>query len=412
MDTRRWQGIKSWVGKHPRRSVGVAVCLLAVVFFTARSWRGVPADYLVIKEGDAQETLLANGLIVGEGVVDLTMPVTGQVMELPVASGSQVAAGDPLLRLDGSRQELTLRQQEAAYQAAVASRRLVEESEIAAAAARLQQAQAEADYLQEYLSRQEQLFAAGGLAEMQLLAARRDAQVAAAKAMAAASDYQGVKNGRLQLAYAQEAQAKAVFETGQRQLADMTLTAPFDGRLLRLMVNRGETVTAGTPVAKILPGGGGLEIEVKVDEGEVGKIKVGQEAYFTVAARPGEVFAARVDAVGALVNRQSGTSTVILHYVDSQDDLLADMTVSAQIVIAEYADVLTIPAAWTRREAGEVYALLYRRGRGRLVSLEGRYLGDGYFMVEKGLQAGDKILSPQVVTPGARVRLAKQVDDV
>jgi HlyD family secretion protein len=408
----RLQLMMAYFKKNTKRNVFFLLIIILALIFALRGCRGTEVDYYLVAEQGAKETVLANGLVVGDGVVDLTMPVAGQVAQLKVQAGDDVRQGDILLELDPTRQELSVQQQKAAYDAAVASRMVVAEGDVATAAARYAQAQAEATYLEEYFKRQTLLFEAGGLSEMNFLAARRDAQVAVAKMQAAGSDYQSANNGRLKLAYAQEAQAKAQFELGVQLLRDMALRAPFDGKILKVLVNTGETVATGTPVVKMLQGDRGLHIELKIDESEVGKVRVGQEAFFSVAAQPDKLFKSSVREIGALVDNQSGTYAVALFYAQADRELLADMTVSAQIVVAEYQDVIVVPTAWTINEDSQVYVLVYSGGRARRSLIEGRLLGDGYFLVEKGLEPGEKIVLPTGVADGDKVRLKKQVNDV
>ncbi len=408
------QRLKDYFKIHPRRKIFVLVAIALVLVVALRGCRGNEVDYYLVEQRDAKETVLANGLVVGDGIVDLTMPAPGQVAQIEVQAGDDVSQGDILLVLDPERQELSVQQQKASYDAAVANRMIVAEGDIVAAAARYDQARAEADYLEEYLKRQTLLFEAGGLSEMNLLAAKRDAQVAAAKAQAAGSDFSSAQNGRLKLAYAQEAQAKAQYESGLRLLRDMSLEAPFDGRILKVLVNPGENVVVGSSVVKMLQGDRGLHIELKIDEAEVGKIRVGQTAFFSVAAQPDKVFEASVQEIGALIDNQSGTYSVSLFYADAGMDteLLADMTVSAQIILRELQDVVVVPTAWTINEDSQVYVLLYSQGKARRIPIEGRLLGDGYFLVEQGLESGQKIVLPTGVSDGDRVRLKEQVNDV
>ena len=408
------QRLKDYFKIHPRRKIFVLVAIALVLVVALRGCRGNEVDYYLVEQRDAKETVLANGLVVGDGIVDLTMPAPGQVAQIEVQAGDDVSQGDILLVLDPERQELSVQQQKASYDAAVANRMIVAEGDIVAAAARYDQARAEAAYLEEYLKRQTLLFEAGGLSEMNLLAAKRDAQVAAAKAQAAGSDFSSAQNGRLKLAYAQEAQAKAQYESGLRLLRDMSLEAPFDGRILKVLVNPGENVVVGSSVVKMLQGDRGLHIELKIDEAEVGKIRVGQTAFFSVAAQPDKVFEASVQEIGALIDNQSGTYSVSLFYADAGMDteLLADMTVSAQIILRELQDVVVVPTAWTINEDSQVYVLLYSQGKARRIPIEGRLLGDGYFLVEQGLESGQKIVLPTGVSDGDRVRLKEQVNDV
>jgi HlyD family secretion protein len=167
-------------------------------------------------------------------------------------------------------------------------------------------------------------------------------------------------------AEAQVAQQKANVQTAATNLGYGTIYAPVTGVVLSRQVEPGQTVAAQFNVATLFTIAEDLsrmKIEVKVDEADVGELKEGAPATFTVDAYPGRTFPAtvtRVD-VGANATPQvnsagatvSSSSTVVAYTtvlsVANKDLMLKPgMTATALITVAHKTGVLLAPNAALR----------------------------------------------------------------
>jgi HlyD family secretion protein len=152
---------------------------------------------------------------------------------------------------------------------------------------------------------------------------------------------------------AQVAQAQASLDAEQTTLSKATLVSPIDGIVLSRSVEPGQTVAASfqTPVLFTLAENlTQMELHVDVDEADVGQVKEGQDAVFTVDAYPSKSFPARISEVHFASQTVDGVvtyETVLL--VDNSALLLRPgMTATADIMVNQIDDALLIPNAALR----------------------------------------------------------------
>jgi HlyD family secretion protein len=154
-------------------------------------------------------------------------------------------------------------------------------------------------------------------------------------------------------ARADVSQAKATLKTDETNLGKATIRSPVNGVVLTRKVEPGQTVAAQmtTPVLFVLAEDlSKMELQVKVDEADVGNVRNGQKATFTVSAWPGRKFPATIQRVGLGSTTTDNVVTYKTILQVSNDDLALrpGMTATASIVTAERADVLLVPNAALR----------------------------------------------------------------
>ena len=147
--------------------------------------------------------------------------------------------------------------------------------------------------------------------------------------------------------------AKAALSTFEISLSKATIHSPIDGIVLTRKVEPGQTVAAAMTAPVLFTLAEDLrrmELQVDVDEADVGKVKEGQDARFHVDAWPGQNFPARVTRVGW----GSQTKDQVVSYLtilEVQNDALLlrpGMTATAEITTARRKDVLLVPNAALR----------------------------------------------------------------
>ena len=148
-------------------------------------------------------------------------------------------------------------------------------------------------------------------------------------------------------------QAKATLKTDETNFGKATIRSPVNGVVLTRKVEPGQTVAAQmtTPVLFVLAEDlAKMELQVKVDEADVGNVKNGQKATFTVSAWPGRKFPATIQRVGlgSTTTDNLVTYKTILQVGNDDLALRPGMTATASIVTAERADVLLVPNAALR----------------------------------------------------------------
>jgi HlyD family secretion protein len=149
------------------------------------------------------------------------------------------------------------------------------------------------------------------------------------------------------------AQAEAQVRANETQMGRATIFSPINGVVLDRKVSRGQTVVAAmtTPVLFTLASTlSRMELDVDIDEADVGAVRAGQPASFTVDAYPNKVFPAKLISVR---NAPQTTNNVVTYkgvlLVDNPTLLLKPgMTATAEIVTAQVKNALLVPNAALR----------------------------------------------------------------
>ena len=320
----------------------IALGVLLVLFVLARCFAPPkPTNYATasITRGDLTVTVSATGNLAPTNQVNVGSQVSGLIHDVYVHNNDRVTKGQPLAQLDLPLLKAAVAQSQAALQ--------VGEAAIAQAKATVEQDKAA-------LARDEQVFQiSGGKVPSQVEMDTARADNARAIANVASAE-------------AQVAQQKANLQTAETNLGYGTIYAPVTGVVLSRQVEPGQTVAATFNVATLFTIAEDLarmKIEVKVDEADVGELKEGAPATFTVDAYPGRTFPAVVTRVdlGANATPQvnsagttvSSSSTVVAYTtvlsVANRDLILKPgMTATALITVAHKAGVLLVPNAALR----------------------------------------------------------------
>jgi HlyD family secretion protein len=157
----------------------------------------------------------------------------------------------------------------------------------------------------------------------------------------------------LQRAVANETSARATLKSDETNLVKAVIRSPINGVVLARKVEPGQTVVAAmtTPVLfTIAEDLTKMELQVKVDEADVGSVKLGQPASFTVAAWTGRSFPATIERVGigSTITDNVVTYKTVLSVANDDLVLRPGMTATARIVTANRENVLLVPNAALR----------------------------------------------------------------
>lgn len=202
--------------------------------------------------------------------------------------------------------------------------------------------------------------------------------------------------------------AESSLSKTESDLAETVITAPMDGIVV------GEPKTAGTmavqgnsnpTVIMTIADMSKKQIIAKVDETDIGSVKVGQKATFTVDTYTDKTFTATVSKISQTdvtnswnVNSSNSSSTpsVIYYYVtldvdDPENLLLPAMTARVDIVTAEKDNALVVPISALKTDSSGSYVMLVngKEQEKRYVST-GIY-SDEYVEITDGLTDGDEL---------------------
>ena len=200
----------------------------------------------------------------------------------------------------------------------------------------------------------------------------------------------------------------------QSDMNEMTITAPMSGVIV------GEPKTAGTmavqgsdnpTVIMRIADLSSKQIQAKVDETDIGNVKVGQSATFTVDTYTGKTFTARVskisqtdtgnswDTSSSSSSSSSSSASVIYYYVtldvdDPDNELLPAMTARVEINTADKPDALVVPISTLKTDSDGSYVIIKNLDG----TQENRYVqtgiySDEYVEILDGLAEGEQVVN-------------------
>jgi HlyD family secretion protein len=301
----------------------VAAALVYGLFGTGGSQNGVRYVTEPVTMGDLTVTVTATGTVQPTNEVEVSSELSGIVRNVMVDYNSAVETGQTLAELDTDKLKATVDSSRAKLQAAKAK---VSEAEATVLETKLER------------DRQERLVAKKVGAEQQL----ETADAAHKRALAA-----------LESAKADVAAAAADLALNETNLGKAEIRSPITGIVLSRNVEPGQTVASSLQAPVLFTIAEDLtkmEVQVDVDEADVGNVKEGQKATFTVDAYPDKKFTATIRELrfGSEVVQGVVTYKAVLITDNSELLLRPGMTATAEIVAREVKDAVTVPNAALR----------------------------------------------------------------
>ncbi|MFZ5521922.1 MAG: efflux RND transporter periplasmic adaptor subunit [Pseudomonadota bacterium] len=305
---------------------------LAVVVGAVLAWRSHAArphtayQTEAVSRGNLVVRVTATGNLQPTNQVDVGSELSGTVDAVMADDNDRVRKGQELARLDVSKLNDELVRSRGALAAAEAAVQLK--------AATTQEARTNLARLQEVAR------LSGGQVPSRLELASAEAALQRAVADEAS-------------ARATVVQARATVASNQTNIAKASIRSPIDGVVLTRKVSRGQTVAASlqAPVLFTLAESlSQMELQVTVDEADVGQVREGQQATFTVDAYPGRSYPARITRVGyGSTTTNNVVSYLTILEVDNADlSLRPGMTATAEITTLRRDGVLLVPNAALR----------------------------------------------------------------
>jgi len=308
-----------------RWSLVVTAALFLIFISWSISLSGSAPRYLTetVTRGDLTVIVTATGSVQPTKKVDVSSELSGMVREVHVDYNTPVKVGQVLAELDLDKLKASVD--------AVRAKVTAAEANVAEAKATV--TEKDRDY-----ARKQALAAKQVVSEYELDAAvaTRDRAVAAVASAEAAV-----------------ASAEADLKLAETNLAKTCICSPIDGVVLARNVDPGQTVASSfqAPVLfEIAEDLRQMELQVDVDEADVGAVKAGQAASFTVDTYPDREFPAKVSTVRFASEVVQGVVTYKAVLAIENADLLLrpGMTATAEIKVQEMRDVLLVPNAALR----------------------------------------------------------------
>ena len=168
--------------------------------------------------------------------------------------------------------------------------------------------------------------------------------------------------------------ARASLSTDETNLSKASIRSPIDGVVLTRSVDPGNAVAASLQAVTLFTVAedlSELQLKVNVDEADVGRVKVGQHASFTVSAFPTRRFPATITIVsyGSTITDNVVTYVTQLDVANADLSLRPGMTATATITAVERKDVLLVPNTALRFKPASANAAPGKSGGGIMSSM-------------------------------------------
>lgn len=364
----------------PKKWLIIALILLVIavpLLLRAKSANaGKPVQAQAVALQAIRPTILASGTLAYRTEVALTAEVTAKVTEILVAEGDDVAAGQLLLRLDPESYRNAI-EREAAGQAQ--NRIGIERQDVALELRRKQ------------FERTEKLFKAGMVDKSRFDEDRNQLQLA-----------------EVELKASREAlkRAEAVLADAREQLSKTEVRAPIKGRVVALPIKVGETAIpstmslAGAQLMTIADTSA-IQAELKVDEGDIAKIVVGQRVDIFAAAYPEQALQGRVEKIAlapTVENQARAYKVTVQLQAPAELKLRSGMSCRAEIFLSDGSKQLAVPveAIISEDKDGkrtERSVVLLQAGQARKVAVQIGISDDRWQEVRSGVKAGDMVVT-------------------
>lgn len=306
-------------------SFGLIVVAAAVFYWTVYAGPQNDVEYITAEAviGDLRETVTATGTVEPTNMVEISSELSGTLDKINVDFNDTVKKGSVLAELDTTKLEARLAVSKASLDSAIAR--------VAMAEATLEDAKAKFDSARKLEER--------GVAAHQTFVTQRTAYMRA--------------QAELQSAQADRALAEADLELNQAELEKACICSPIDGVVLDRAVDPGQIVAAtlSAPLLFVIAEDlTKMELQVDIDEADIGRTSVGNWAEFTVDAYDERTFPAKISEIRFAPKTVDGVVTykAVLSIDNSDLALRPGMTATADITVAEIDDALMVPNAALR----------------------------------------------------------------
>ncbi len=311
--------------------VAALVIALAALWLRGDGGNGLSYRTVEVGRGPIQLLISATGNLKALSTVEVGSQVSGQVLSVNVDFNDAVKKGEIIATIDPANFQARLTQAQADLTSSLAN--------LSAAHANLGEAQATLRNLEAEFARKQLVFDRQLISRSEYdaaLSARDQAQARLESARA------GIK-----VAQSQVAQRRAAVQNAELDVQYTVIRAPVDGVVLSRTVEPGQTVAASfqTPVLfSIAEDLSKMQIDLNIDEADVGQVREGLPVRFTVDAFAGREYHGEVRQVRLAATNTANVITypVVVDVSNADGSLLPGMTANAEVLVANREDVLRV----------------------------------------------------------------------
>ena len=369
--------------------LGLAVAAGAAYYFFSSNNKQ-ETTYLTesVTRGNVEKTVVASGSVESVNEVDVGAQVSGKITKLYVKLGQEIKKGDMIADIDSTTQINTLNTKKAAlvsYQAQLKAKKTAYDVALSS------------------YNRLSKLYTQKATSLDSLNTAKSTLDNAKAE---------------MEAIEANTKQAEIEVNTAETNVGYTKITAPMDGTVISVPVSEGQTVNANqtTPTIVTIADLSKMKIKPEISEGDITKVKAGQEVSFTILSDSQTVYHSVIDSVdpantttsdssstsSSISSSSSSTTSAIYYYanvlIDNPDRTLRiGMTTENNIKIANAKDVLLVSNMAIQKRDGKSFVnVLNDKNQPEQREVETGIQNDFQTEIKSGLNEGEKVIVSQV----------------
>ena len=359
----------------------------AYYFFSSNSKQETTYLTESVTRGNVEKTVVASGSVESVNEVDVGAQASGKITKLYVKLGQEIKKGEMIADIDSTTQINTLNTKKAAlvsYQAQLKAKRTAYDVALSS------------------YNRLSKLYTQKATSLDSLNTAKSTLDNAKAEMEAIEANIK---------------QAEIEVNTAETNVGYTKITAPMDGTVISVPVSEGQTVNANqtTPTIVTIADLSQMKIKPEISEGDITKVKAGQEVSFTILSDSQTVYHSVIDSVdpantttsdssstSSLSSSSSSTTSAIYYYanvlIDNPDRTLRiGMTTENNIKIANAKDVLLVSNMAIQKCDGKSFVnVLNDKNQPEPREVEIGVQNDFKTEIQSGLNEGEKVIVSQV----------------
>ena len=369
--------------------LGLLVATGAVYYFFSSNNKQ-ETTYLTesVTRGNVEKTVVASGSVESVNEVDVGAQASGKITKLYVKLGQEIKKGEMIADIDSTTQINTLNTKKAAlvsYQAQLKAKKTAYDVALSS------------------YNRLSKLYTQKATSLDSLNTAKSTLDNAKAE---------------MEAIEANTKQAEIEVNTAETNVGYTKITAPMDGTVISVPVSEGQTVNANqtTPTIVTIADLSKMKIKPEISEGDITKVKAGQEVSFTILSDSQTVYHSVIDSVdpantttsdssstsSSISSSSSSTTSAIYYYanvlIDNPDRTLRiGMTTENNIKIANAKDVLLVSNMAIQKRDGKSFVnVLNDKNQSEQREVETGVQNDFQTEIKSGLNEGEKVIVSQV----------------
>lgn len=368
--------------KINKKKIIILIVIIGTVFllFARAAGKKDNIIYLTedVRKGSIEQTVIATGTVRSNNRVEVGAQVSGKIININVVLGQEVRKGDLIANIDSKTQEDNLekaKSQLSSYETQLESRKIDLEVSLSK------------------FKRAENLFKVKSISQDDYETAKQEYY----------SAQSSVKETEELIK-----QAEIDVKTAETNLSYTTITSPIDGVIISVPVSEGQTVNSAQTAPTIVQVADLKKMLIKpeISEGDITKLKEGQNVEFTILSAPEKIYKAKINSIDPATTtltdneyEESASSTDAVYYyanviVDNDDGLLRiGMTATSTIKVAEAHDVLVVPTLALHKKGDRYYVNVLDSKNTSTEKIIEVGISDNFNTeVIKGLQEGEKVI--------------------